>query len=111
MAWGIVDSVSVNCTSPGGDGQPTADINTTGASLIFAFKIWYSNEAEPVLEDSFDNTWIPLDAHTVTSKESIRIHYCENPIVGSGHNFTAVGTGDFPSLGIIALSGAKISDV
>lgn len=83
----------------------TSAINTTGATLIVvAFGFYNGTTAVPTLTDSKTNTWTGLTVHTNTIY-SVRMFYCANPTVGSGHTFTETGVDTYPSVAVAAFSG------
>lgn len=97
----------VNTTGVGGvNGGTTPGINTTGASLII---LNTASAGAVTVSDSNLNTYTNLTAYSNTNSEISRLRYCSNPIVGSGHTFSVVGTSSFSTIAIIALSGAALS--
>lgn len=87
----------------------SAAIDTTGANLMVANVSWY-NAVTPngVLSDSKSNTWTQLTANT-DATISVRLFYCYNGSVGSGHTFSYNGTTTAPSIYIVAFSGISAS--
>jgi len=89
----------------------TSAIDTTGANLIVLFTT--SDLATfPVVADSKSNTWTGLTTFGGGTgfKPEVKIWYCLNPTVGSGHTFSnnPSGTG-YPSIAVAAFSGAGSS--
>lgn len=79
----------------GQDGGTTGAINTTGANLIVCV-VTYLTGSTITLADSKSNTWTALTASAVAgSNATVRIYYCDNPTVGSGHTFTVSSGGHF----------------
>jgi hypothetical protein len=73
----------------------TAAIDSTGAKLIV---ISVGSIAAVTVTDSKGNTLTPLTSHTVGGYIT-RIYYCISPgSVGSGHTWSAQGTGAYPTL-------------
>lgn len=73
----------------------TAAIDSTGAKLIV---ISVGSIAAVTVTDSKGNTLTPLTSHTVGGYIT-RIYYCINPgSVGSGHTWSAQGTGAYPTM-------------
>lgn len=100
--------------STGGADITSSAINTSGASLLVMFVASYSAVALPTITDSKGNTWTPRTRYGPgTALSSSAFFYAENPMVGSGHTFTATGPGvnDFPQICIIAFSGTATSSV
>ncbi len=96
----------VMAQSTGGAYITTAAINTTGADLIVVAGVQGASIAN-VVTDSKGNTWTPLTVRTGgTSK--LRLYYCLNPTVGTGHTFSFNGgVTDYQSMAVAAFSGAK----
>lgn len=86
----------------------SSPIDTTGADLIVIMSQLFN--AVPAITDSYGNTWTPLTERVCAgSLIKGQLFYCHNPTVGAGHTFTSTGTGVYPSLCILALSGAAAS--
>lgn len=95
-------------------GITTGSLNTTGADLIVLCVGYYSGGGgTATVSDSKGNTWTGLTARTggsgTGSDETSRIFYCSNPTVGTGHTFTvtSVTAATYPTIGALAVSGAK----
>jgi hypothetical protein len=89
--------------------QTTPSLDTTGVKLLVVWLVSAtSNLNTPVLTDSKGNTWTLRSSYAHNSRTQIA--YCINPIVGSGHTFTAtiVGTFGRPGLCVMGFSGAFI---
>ncbi len=65
----------------------TAGVDTSGASFIAVFRAGQTS----TVFDSKGNTWTALTNHA-TSFTHGRWFYCENPIVGAGHTFSAAAS-------------------
>lgn len=77
--------------------------NTTGADLILLFVTQLTGVATPT--DNKSNTWTPLTGYGSTV--SAGWYYCQNPTVGSGHNFTEAYNGNGAAgIGMLAYSGS-----
>lgn len=91
----------------GANSDTTSGVDTTGANLMVLFLAWYvggSNSTPPTFTDSKGNTWTGLTSRwNITI--GIRIYYCVNPSVGSGHTVTASKTGAYPTPNLLAYSG------
>lgn len=89
----IVPVMEVTEGSPDGNTFTTANGNSTGATLLIVAVSFFIGAGDGVLTDAKGNTWVPLTGQNA-STPYVRLYYCENPIVGSGHWFrwTAVGT-------------------
>jgi len=107
MAYSLV----VNTGKSGSVDSTTTDaIDTTGANLIVIGIGWYTGTtANTVLSDSKSNTWTALTAVSATSNSKIRLFYCFNPTVGSGHTFTSAGTATYAAVLVQAFSGSVAS--
>jgi len=87
----------------------SASANTTGANLIVISISWYIGGTAPVLTDNKSNTWTALTEHDANIISSVRMYYCVGGTVGTGHTFTATGTGSAPALCMTCYSGAASS--
>lgn len=87
-----------------GSGGTTSSINTTGANLLVA-ALSYQQSSTGNISDSKGNTWIPLTEYAAGTAAAVRIYYCSNPTVGSGHTFTT--TSHFVGVNIMAFSGVR----
>lgn len=103
MAIAVISSASGTGTSGSAD--------TTGANLIVLVGV-YDSGGTGAFSDSNGNTWTlrTRPASTIENAPSgsyVRIAYCYNPTVGSGHTFTI--SPSYGSIHAIALSGAASS--
>jgi hypothetical protein len=105
MAIAFVTSSSA--ASSDGTLATTSGVNTTGATLIVLAVASYSNATIPNPTDSKSNTWTHLTSISVSTDVVIRMHYCLNPTVGSGHTFSVSTTSCFPSICMQAFSGVR----
>lgn len=109
MAFALVNSISAALGSNGGT---TGTIDTTGADLLVVhvgkFDGSTGGASGGTLSDSKSNTWTALTPQDGTDAVS-RIFYCENPTVGTGHDFTFGNTSSFSSIEVLAFSGAKVA--
>lgn len=80
----------------------TAGINTTGANLVVIVVAGSAADTWSV-SDSKSNTWTALTRYGA-NPAGIRLYYCYNPTVGSGHTFTATPT--YNAVAVAAYSGA-----
>ncbi len=88
-------------------------IDTTGATLIViaAEEDTGSGRTWTAPSDNKSNTFLPLTATTLAgSGNDVRLYYCANPTVGSGHTFTNNMTefstqGFFSCISVAAFSG------
>jgi len=99
-------SVISYATKAGALGGVTSNaVDTTGANLIVLTAAWFNVVTPDVtIADSKGNTWTPL---TKASQIGIvlRLYYCLNPTVGTGHTFSATGTNVEASIGVVVASG------
>lgn len=86
----------------------TSSVNTTGANLIVLATASYAPRAAPTVSDSKSNTWTALSTYTAYLSR-VKLFYCLNPTVGSGHTFTATTSGSAPSICMGSFSGVKTS--
>lgn len=98
-----ISAIITQSTQFGGAGGTTSGIDTTGADLIVV-ALCYFNPGGPNISDSKGNTWTALNTYN-SGNSSVRMYYCSNPAVGSGHTFTTTST--FCGVNIIAVSGAR----
>jgi hypothetical protein len=107
----LVAEVGAGAAS-GGDGFTTGSINTTGANLIVAVKVWFG-ATEPALSDSNANSYTAAGAASQDNPgdRKVRHYYVYGGTVGSGHTFTLGGTAHYGSLAVMAFSGMASSPV
>jgi hypothetical protein len=82
----------------------SAVLSTAGADLIVLSVSWYG-AATPVVSDSYGNTWTPLTVRSAGNNH-VRLFYSASPPTGAGHTFTAAVAGGYPTLGVVAVTGA-----
>lgn len=104
MAFALV----ANATAQAASNATTGAIDTTGANLLIAVVGWYSAVGEPTLTDSKSNSWTMLTKKT-SNNMSVLIYYAIGATVGSGHTFTASGTGKYATICVGAFSGGHAS--
>lgn len=63
-----------------------------------------------IISDSKTNVWAPRTVQSVDVIDLRIFDVVSSPTVGSGHTFTATGTGTFPSLAAMAVSGSGAFD-
>lgn len=108
MAYSLIAHVEA---SPGSTGGATGSIDTSGADLIVIGASWYSPGGAnngAAASDSKSNTWTSL-AILTSNPYAIRLWYCVNPTVGSGHTFSVTGGTLYPSIFAMAFSGVATS--
>lgn len=91
------------------NGVTSGSADSTGSSDITINVAWYPGSGDPTVSDSKGNTWTPLTAQNSSSISKNRLYYCHNPTVGSGHTFSANGTGTYPSIQVVGFSGGAAS--
>lgn len=84
----------------------TASIDTTGADLLVVFIA--DTDGTTTLSDSKSNTWTPLTTRSF-SGNFLSTYYAKNAAVGTGHTFTATGTGKAQSVAASAWSGSDLT--
>jgi hypothetical protein len=87
----------------------TSNIDTTGANLIVG-SVADAFDDDLTVSDSLTNIWTKLTLRAGASTDRVRLYYTLPTSVGSGHNFSINDVFfNFPSLCIIAYSGAMVS--
>lgn len=98
--------VSHTIKSGSANGLTTNAIDTTGATLlVVAFASW-ENRGDPVISDNKGNTYTFVPGSGVGAT-NVRIAYCANPAVGTGHTMTLTGaecyaSGEFSAWSVVA---------
>lgn len=105
MAYSFINHVEA---ALGVNGGTTGSIDTSGANLLVIALSWYHSGTEPTVSDSKSNTWSGL-LKSNTAFTASKIYYCQGGTVGSGHTFTASGTGSYSSMCVLAFSGAAVT--
>jgi hypothetical protein len=86
-------------------GATTDAVDTTGADFLVAAVSYFTSGSGMTMSDSKGNTWNALTTSTISFTVT-RLYWCVPSSVGSGHTFTFSGTGVYPSLAVMAFSGA-----
>lgn len=87
------------------NGDTTAAVNTTGATLLVAAIGGYAF-GTPGISDNFNNTWVPLASPGGDPVSGItRLYYVANPVVGPGHRVSVTGSGIFATIAMEAFAG------
>lgn len=105
MGYALVAHASKGAASPG-NSVTTDAIDTTGADLIVINSSVYGVTGS--VSDSKGNTWTACTNYE-TGTTGVRMWYCRNPTVGSGHTFTVSYTGSYPTASVSAFSGSAAS--
>lgn len=101
MAFGTPTSTKKQSTN---NTSVTSDaIDTTGYDLI-VIGITSTVNAPGTPTDSKSNTWTALTR--IDGSVDAQFWYCINPTVGSGHTFSTSTSGSYPSIFVLAISGA-----
>ena len=96
--------VSSTCGGLGATGGTSAQINTTGATLLIAVA---TSAAVPSVADSKSNGWTALTTYG-TGGPYTKMFYVTNPTsVGTGHTVTVTGT--YAGVCFAAFSGANLA--
>jgi len=98
----IIANVAVGSTD--NTTATTAPVNTSGASLLVLALASYQGVALPTISDSKGNVWISLTTYELAGDTRSKFYYVRNPIVGSGHTFTAALGSSFPAIAVLAWS-------
>lgn len=102
MAITVVNSLAQGSAS--GNGFTTTGLNCSGANFLAVLST--VDPATYALTDSQSNTWLYQSGPTSYAGVYAALWYCVNPSVGSSHTFSIGGSGDTPSLVILAIAGA-----
>jgi len=103
-------SVVAHTYTGGQHGGTTSGIDTTGATLLIIAVSGYNgsgNMPAATVSDSKGNTYTPLTSQDDSMFVSswVRLYYCGNPSVGSGHTITLTGTNVYATVAFAAFSG------
>lgn len=103
-------AVVAHAATAGGATPNTLPVDTTGANFLVAVVGTVVTFGSPTIQDNKGNTWQPLTIYGPNSSTnpSVQMFYVFNPIVGTGHFFTASGVNG-TSIEVLALSGADIT--
>jgi hypothetical protein len=107
----IAHVATTSAGSTGGNGVTSSAIDTTDAvtgkeaNLIVVSASWF-NSVSISVTDSQSNTWTPLTQRAGTGGSTTRLYYCASPTVNANHTFTITGASSFPTIGVVAVSGA-----
>lgn len=89
--------------------------DTTGAVLLVVGIANYAgiNSAVPTASDSKGNAWTPRTSYANAAVDTRwTLYYCQNPTaVGAAHTFTGSLVTGYPSIFMLAFSGAALSGV
>src|SRR5215472_13389017 len=105
MAWSLLAHTGQGSTNQ--STFTTSAIDTTGADLLVV-QVVDSNHGT-TLSDNKGNTWVSAAGPTTTNGPDAQLYYATNPIVGTGHTFTATVTSQSPALLVQAWSGSGSS--
>jgi hypothetical protein len=91
--------------SAGSDTVTTDAMDSSGTNFIVIAQSFYPvvTPAGGTITDSKGNTWTALTAYGA-GNNNVRLHYCHNPIVGSGHTFTTNASQIYPAIFVAAFS-------
>ena len=112
--WTLIASVAAPSTD--GEDIMTPAICTATATLLVAVVGAFWAAGVTTVQDSKTNTWTPRTIYSDLAAAWLRTYYVENPIVSAAgvvdHTFTTVGgPGNYPSICVLAFSGAKLIGV
>ena len=111
--WTLKNHVGARGAGGGGAFTSTA-IDTTGADLIvISLSTNSGGGGAATLSDSKSNTWLVAKDNSSTGNQfnSCVMYYCHAPTVGTGHTFTATGTGFYGSICVEAWQGSVASPI
>lgn len=112
MAFAVADSGNAHTIATNFDTgiAVTGAINTTGANFIsIAISTYLMDPSTSNISDSKGNTWNKLASYVSGNAADVTEFYSVPTSVGSGHTFTINFTGAFPTIGVIAFTGAAAS--
>jgi hypothetical protein len=102
MAWAELITTSKKSTN--GTSVTTDAIDTTGAELIV---VCYHGHLTVTITDSASNTnWYESQRRPNTGGYGLIMKFIPNPTTSASHTFTASGGSTFPTLAILAFTGA-----
>lgn len=101
VSAGSPDTNSV--TTPGGT------YNTAGATGLIGAAVDTSG-GSGIFSDNYSNVWNPLVAETIDIIFIRLFDVVSSPVSGTGHTFTVTGTGTFPSVAALGLTGSGAFD-
>jgi hypothetical protein len=107
MAWAIIASGTAGASTVY---RAEVTIDSTGADLIFVNVTWGFATEQPVADETYANTLIPLTAYYAAGFGIWQqLYYIKAPTTGAGHVFSIDqgGTSEiYPSIQVLAVSGA-----
>lgn len=107
MAYSVIATQSRASTN--GNGVTTTAINTVGSNFITVAICSYGPVADPTLTDNKSNTWNKLTTYNSGTVKTV-LYWTQGANVGtSSHTFTSGGSGNYPTIHIIAFSGGTAS--
>lgn len=107
--WTALTAAAVAAGSSNNNTVTTAPVDTSGADFLVAIVSDYSAGSRAVVTDSKSNTWNALTSTQSGANARNTIWWARPTTVGSGHTFTATGTGTFPTIDVLAFSGSAVS--
>jgi hypothetical protein len=110
MTIAFVTGVHAAAQAASGSAKATTGaIDTTGCNFLVIATTSATNPTD--VSDSKSNTWTGLTAGTGNSYGYVRLYYCVNPTVGSGHTFSANASlsAQYAALSVSGFSGVTTS--
>lgn len=106
----FVTGTGVSAGSANANDVTTGAVDTTSATLIVCVMSSYEAGTQPVITDSKSNTWqTDTTIYESATSSSVEIVYTRATSVGSGHTFTATGTGSAPTISCASFAGSHAS--
>lgn len=107
MAWTHI--VSGKAASSGGVSVTGPTLNTTGATVGFAWLACTSSVSAPTITDNYGNTWTAVFNQTHSSGARGVLYTAENITTGSAHVVSSPAVGNSPSIYLAFFSGHRIA--
>ncbi len=103
----ISNTLKANASDPT---QVTTDaISTTGADLIVLIVSYYNPGGSPTVSDSASNSATYITSQVGTFGSGCAIYYYDHPTTSGSHTFTVSGASNYPTISVMAWSGADSS--
>lgn len=97
---------AVAASSDGGTSATTPAIDTTGANLLIVVATFLSTSGPVIADSKSQPMWAPVIGNSAVGVSNQMYYTSAAAIVGAGHTFTITTTAGFPSIEVLAFSGA-----
>lgn len=98
-----------HASAHGDNGATTSGVDTSTATFLVAVAAYASIVTGFSFGDNKSNSFTALTEYSGGALGRVRVYYCANATVGSGHTVTLGGTNLFGSVCFAAFSGVKLS--